>query len=277
MNQFHVFAGSEPIVEYPNVRRIHPRDVLAALSEGFEDFWAKPSHYVFLCLIYPLAGLLITYWSTNANGLPLLFPLMSGFALIGPFAAIGLYEISRRREMNEDTSWRHAFEVWHSPSVPSILAIGALLVAVFVTWLVVAQALYVHLFGPVPPASLSALLDQVANTPQGLRLFWTGNAIGLGFALFTLCTTIVAFPLLLDRDVGAAAAIQTSVRVFFRNPVECLLWAAIVVALLVVGFATFLVGLAIVIPVLGHATWHFYRKTVEAPQRRFTLLQERLS
>ncbi|MBV2143698.1 DUF2189 domain-containing protein [Falsochrobactrum sp. TDYN1] len=266
MSQFHVFAGSKPAVEYPHVRRIHYRDVFSALSKGFQDFWAKPSHYVFLCLIYPLAGLFITYWSANANALPLLFPLMSGFALLGPFAAIGLYEISRRRELNEDASWRHALEVWRSPSVPAILAIGALLVAVFIAWLIVAQALYVEMFGPFAPASLLALMDQVLNTPQGHSLFWIGNAIGLGFALFTLCTTIVAFPLLLDRDVGAVAAVCTSVKVFFRNPAECLLWAAIVVALLAVGFATFLVGLAIVIPVLGHATWHLYRKTVEAPQ-----------
>ncbi|MBK3745998.1 DUF2189 domain-containing protein [Paraburkholderia aspalathi] len=267
MSQFHVFAGSEPIAEYPHVRKIQFHDVFAALSEGFEDFWAKPSHYVFLCLIYPLAGLFITYWSSGANALPLLFPLMAGFALIGPFAAIGLYEISRRRELHEDTSWRHAFEVWHSPSVPSILAIGALLVAVFIAWLITAQSLYSDLFGPLVPASISALMDQVLYTQQGHELIWMGNAIGLGFALFTLCTTIVAFPLLLDRDVGAAAAIYTSIRVFFRNPAECLLWAAIVVVLLVVGFATLMVGLAIVIPVLGHATWHLYRKTVEAPQR----------
>lgn len=264
MSQFHVFAGSNPTLEYPDVRKIGFADVFDALREGFNDFWEKPSHYVFLGLIYPLAGLFITYWTSGANLLPLLFPLMSGFAIIGPFAAIGLYEISRRRGMFMDTSWKHAFEVWRSPAIPSILAVGVWLFAVFVAWLVVAQNLYVGLFGQVQPETMSALLNQVFNTPEGHQLIWIGNGIGFLFALLTLCTTIVAFPLLLDRDVGATSAIVTSVRVFMRNPAECLLWALIVVVMLMVGFATVLAGLAIVLPVLGHATWHFYKKTVGA-------------
>ncbi|MBC2884361.1 DUF2189 domain-containing protein [Ochrobactrum sp. CM-21-5] len=265
MAQFHVIAGGDHSVLYPEVRRIGMTDVFEALRMGFEDFWAKPSHYVFLCLIYPLAGLFITYWSANANALPLLFPLMSGFALVGPIAALPLYEMSRRREENLDTSWRRAFEVGQSPALPSILAVGIFLFAVFITWLVVAQSLYTHYFGPMPPETLSTLMSQIFSTEEGRSLMFAGCGIGLLFAIVVLCSTIVAFPMLLDQDCGAAAAVMTSLRVVVRNPVEALLWAAVVTVMLVIGFATMFAGLALVIPILGHATWHLYRKTVVRP------------
>lgn len=265
MAQFHVIAGGERSVFYPKVMRIGMTDVFEALRMGFEDFWAKPSHYVFLCLIYPLAGLFITYWSANANALPLLFPLMSGFALIGPLAALPLYEMSRRREDSQDTSWKRAFDVVHSPALPSILAVGAGLFVLFIAWLWVAQSLYTSYFGPMPPESLSMLMNQVFSTDEGRSLIYIGCGIGLVFAIVVLCSTVVAFPLMLDQDCGAAAAIMTSFRVVAHNPVQTLLWAAIVTALLILGFATMFAGLALVIPVLGHASWHFYRKTVARP------------
>ncbi len=253
MAQFHVIAGRDQTAFYPEVKRIQMADVFDALRLGFDDFWAKPSHYVFLCLIYPLAGLFITYWSTNANALPLLFPLMSGFALIGPVAALPLYEMSRRREEKLDTAWRRAFDV------------GSFLFAIFIAWLLVAQNLYVHYFGPMPPESFSMLINQVSSTEEGRSLIFAGCGIGLLFAIVVLCLTIVTFPMLLDQDCGAAAAIATSLRVVWRNPLESLLWAAIVTAMLVVGFATMFAGLAVVLPILGHATWHLYRKTVTQP------------
>lgn len=142
MAQFHVIAGASETSVYPDVRRISVADVFAALREGLDDFWEKPSHYVFLCLIYPIAGLVLARWTSGANLLPLLFPLMSGFALIGPFAALGLYEISRRRELNLDTSWKHALEVRQSPAIPSIVAVGVMLFLFFIAWILTAQALY---------------------------------------------------------------------------------------------------------------------------------------
>ena len=265
MAQFHVIAGRNQTVFYPDVHRIRMADVFDALRLGFNDFWAKPSHYVFLCLIYPLAGLLITYWSTNANALPLLFPLMSGFALIGPIAALPLYEMSRRRDEKLDTSWRRAFDVSHSAALPSIVAVGAFLFAIFIAWLLVAQNLYVHYFGPTPPESFSMLMNQVTTTEEGHSLIFVGCGIGLLFAIVVLCSTIVTFPVLLDQDCGALAAIATSLRVVWQNPLESLLWAAIVTAMLIVGFAALFAGLAVVLPILGHATWHFYRKTVAQP------------
>jgi uncharacterized membrane protein len=270
MAQFHVIAGASETSVYPDVRRISVADVFASLREGLDDFWDKPSHYVFLCLIYPIAGLVLARWTSGANLLPLLFPLMSGFALIGPFAALGLYEISRRRELNLDTSWKHALEVRHSPAIPSIVAVGVMLFVFFIAWILTAQALYTNLFGSQAPDSISAFMNQVFNTPEGQKMIILGNAIGFVFAVVVLCTTVIAFPLLLDRDVGALAAVVTSVKAVLVNPVEMALWGLIVAALLLVGFLTLFVGLAIFIPVLGHATWHLYRKLVVPVPRDIT-------
>ncbi|KQZ13748.1 MULTISPECIES: DUF2189 domain-containing protein [unclassified Mesorhizobium] len=263
MSSFHVMADARGGYVKPAVRRITAADLTDALRLGFEDFWAKPSHYVFLCLIYPIVGVILTYWSSGSNAVQLIYPLMTGFALVGPFAAIGLYEISRRRELGMDTSWRHALDVRHSPALPSIAVLGAMLVALFLLWLFVAESIYVSLFGDGLPQSIGGLLQEVLTTERGWMLMLLGNAAGFVFAVVVLATTVVAFPLLLDRDVGAVAAIETSVRAVMANPVPMALWGLTVAALLAIGSIPVFAGLAIVLPVLGHATWHLYRKVVE--------------
>ncbi|HEV7247729.1 MAG TPA: DUF2189 domain-containing protein [Shinella sp.] len=267
MATFHVMAGHDSVVARPAIRRIGLSDVRDALARGFDDFRAKPSHYVFLSLIYPISGVVLVTWSSGANLLPLIFPLIAGFALLGPFFAIGLYEISRRRERGMDTSWRHALDVRHSPALPSILAVGAMLMALFVAWLVFAQILYTSLFGPEPPQSLALFLASIFSSENGLLLMLAGNAIGFCFALIVLATTVIAFPMLLDRDVGAVAAMETSLRATLINPVPIACWGLIVAALLIIGTVPLFVGLAVVMPILGHATWHLYRKiVVDEPQ-----------
>ena len=191
MASFHVMAGPGEMLAHPAIRRIGLSDVWDALARGFDDFRAKPSHYVFLSLIYPICGIVLVTWSSGANMLPLIFPLVAGFALLGPFFAIGLYEISRRRELGMDTSWRHALEVRHSPALPSILAVGAMLMVLFVAWLVFAQMLYTNLFGAEPPQSLALFLASVFSSENGLLLMLAGNTIGFCFALVVLATTVI--------------------------------------------------------------------------------------
>lgn len=224
MTAFHVMAGASGEFTRPEVRRISIADLVDVLKSGLDDFKEKPSHYVFICLMYPIAGVFLVAWSSGANLLPLIYPLMSGFALIGPIAAIGLYEISRRREQGLDSSWRHALEVRHSPAMPSILAVGVMLFVLFVAWLIVAQHLYTTTFDAAGPASISTFLSDVFTTPQGLSLMIWGNLAGFVFAVIVLATTVVAFPLLLDRDVGAVAAVDASIRATLANPVPVALW-----------------------------------------------------
>jgi uncharacterized membrane protein len=268
MAGFHVMADAYGAHVQPTVRRVSASDLWDALKLGAEDFWAKPSHYVFLGLVYPIVGLILTQWSSGSSAIQLVYPLMSGFALIGPFAAIGLYEISRRRELGMNTHWRHALDVRHSPALPSIAVIGILLFALFLLWLFTAQSLYTSLFGAEPPASVGAFVRDVLTTGKGWTLILIGNAVGLVFAIVVLATTVVAFPLLLDRDVGAVSAIETSARAVMANPLQMALWGLTVAVLLVVGSIPLFAGLAIVMPILGHATWHLYRKVVEPEQIR---------
>lgn len=266
---FHVYAGAADTREHVGIRRIGLADLLDALRRGLDDFMVRPSHVAFIVIIYPLVGVLLAAWtSSTASALPMLFPLASGFALLGPFAALGLYEISRRREKGMDTSWKRALDVRHSPALPSIAAIGIMLFAIFIAWLLVAQTLYTQAFGDTPPASLSAFVNDIFATEGGIWLLLTGNIVGLVFAVIVLCTTVIAFPLLLDRDVGAYEAIHASIRAVLTNPLEMAAWGVIVAALLALGSVPVFAGLIVVLPVLGHATWHLYRKVVEpAPAR----------
>jgi len=265
MANSHILVGAITNPLQPVVRRISTSDLYYALARGYDDFAAFPSHAVFLCVIYPLVGILLIGLTlgNSLSLLPLAFPIAAGFALVGPVAAVGLYELSRRREAGLDSSPSHAFDVLHSPSLGAIIALGVLLMAIFLIWLVVAYALYSVIFGYSAPASIEQFITDLLTTPPGWTLIIVGWGIGFLFAALVLSISAISFPLLLDRDVGAAVAMHTSLRVMAANPLPMALWGLIVAALLVIGSIPFFVGLAVVMPVLGHATWHLYRRTVE--------------
>jgi uncharacterized membrane protein len=153
--------------------------------------------------------------------------------------------------------------VLHSPSLAAIVSLGLLLMTIFLIWLAVAEAIYVANFGYGAPTSIPQFVDDLFNTSAGWNLIIIGTGVGFLFAVLTLTISAVSFPLLLDRDIGAAVALLTSIRVVATNPVTMALWGLIVAALLVIGSVAFFLGLTVVIPVLGHATWHLYRKAVE--------------
>src|SRR5262249_33377143 len=211
MANSHILAGATANPLQPVVRRISTSDLYYALARGYDDLAAFPSYGVFLCVIYPLLGiLLIGLTSGTLSLLPLAFPIAAGFALVGPVAAIGLYELSRRREAGLDSSPSHVFDVLHSPSLGSIIALGVLLMVIFLVWLVVAEALYIAIFGGSPPASIMQFAHDVLTTPRGWNLIVVGTGIGFLFAALVLSISAISFPLLLDRDVGAADAMRTS-------------------------------------------------------------------
>lgn len=248
----------------PAIRKITFTDVTAALGKGMSDFWQRPSHYVFLFILYPLLGFVIGIWTSGGNAFQLLYPIATGFALLGPVVALGLYELSRRHETGEDDHPRHAFAVLRSPAMPQILMVGLVLAALFVAWLAAAQAIYGAFYGEGVPPDFWAWMVDVLTTPRGWSLILVGNAVGLIFALAVLATSVVAFPMLVDRGGSAMRAIRTSMRAVRVNPVPMLAWGVIVVGALILGAIPLLVGLAVVLPVLGHATWHLYRAVVAA-------------
>jgi uncharacterized membrane protein len=263
MAQADIILPTENTQQLPVVRSIGLGDLSDALAKGLEDFRAMPTHVIFLSLIYPVIGLALGRAMFGYDLIPLLYPLVAGFPLVGPFAAIGLYELSRRRELGLDTSWKHAFDILHSPSLRSILALGMLLLGLFALWLAVAQGIYAASFGGEgAPTAIGEFIGRVLTTPEGHRLIVLGNAVGFVFAVLAFTLSVVSFPLLLDRNVGVAAAVITSIRAILHNPLAMALWAIFVAGLLMIGSLPFLLGLAVVLPVLGHSTWHLYRKVI---------------
>jgi uncharacterized membrane protein len=245
------------------IRNIGPADLGDALAKGFADFKNKPSHIAFLILIYPVAIFFLIRFSAGYEILPLLYPLVSGYTLIGPIVAIGLYEESRRREQGLDLSWRHSFAVARSRAMIPIVVVSVVLTAVFIAWIIAASVIYQLTFGGWEPTSIGEFARRIATTPQGWALVIVGNCVGAFFAVVALSIGVISFPLLLDHDVDAATAIQTSIRSVIANPMTMTLWGLIVGGALLIGSVPLFVGLAVVWPVLGHSTWHLYRKVVE--------------
>lgn len=244
------------------VRTVSFADLRDALEQGWEDFKAVPSHAVMLVLIYPVLGLMLARIVQGMAVLPLLFPLAAGFAILGPFAALGLYELSRRREKGEQPKASDALRVFKSPAIGSILALGAVLLVLFLVWVAVAQSIYQSTFGFTPASDIPGFFRQVLTTPQGITLIVVGCGVGLLFAAVAFCISVVSFPVLLDRNASFADAVLISLRAVAQNPVTMAAWGLIVAALLVAGTLPFFLGLTVVIPLLGHATWHLYRKMV---------------
>jgi uncharacterized membrane protein len=247
----------------PVVRRIQLSDLKDALAAGFKDFTLYRTHVLFLCVVYPVIGLFLARLVIGQGLFQMLFPLASGFALIGPFVALGLYEMSRQREQGATVNWATAFQVLRSPSASAIAGLGLLLTAIFLAWLFIAQGIYDMTLGPYLPASITTFAHDIFTTPPGWILMGAGIGIGFVFAVIVFSISVVSFPLLLDRDdIGLDVAIGTSIRAVAANPWPMAVWGMIVAVSLAVGSMLFFVGLAVAIPILGHATWHLYRRLV---------------
>jgi len=237
-------------------------DVKDALRKGVDDFTAFRTDVIFICIIYPIIGLVLARIAFDYNMLPLLFPVMSGFALLGPLAAVSLYELSRRREQGLEARWSHAFDVLRSRAFLPILLLGILLIVIFFVWLAVAQMIYAMTLGPTPPSSILSFAGDVLTTGSGWMMIIIGTGVGFIFALTVLAISVVSFPLLLDREVSLGNAVATSIRVFAENPLPIAGWGLIVAVGLALGSLPAFLGLVFVLPILGHATWHLYRKAV---------------
>ncbi len=252
----------------PTIRHIRTSDIKDAIRQGFEDFEAYRSDVVMLCVVYAVVGLLLMRLLFGDDLIPLLFPLASGFAIVGPFAALALYEMSRMRERGVPVSWANAFDVLKAPAIGAIMILGAGLVALFLLWILAAWLIYANTMGAAPLTSVPCHTrfhprSHVFRTTGGQAMIVLGMGAGFLFALAAMMISVVSFPLLLDQDVGLDTAVKTSVKAVISNPGPMAVWGLTVAGLLVLGSIPTFVGLVVVVPVLGHATWHLYRKLVQ--------------
>ena len=255
-------ASAPPATAVPYPRRIALADLRAALAEGTRDFLAFRSDVIVLCVLYPVAGALLWRFATGRDMGQWACPLIAGFALLGPLFATGLEEMSRQREQGRAVTWATAFEAFRAPGIGRIAAMGVLLMVVFVAWLFAAQLIYAITVAAEKPASFGAFAGDVLHTKRGVVMTVLGIDVGALFATLVLCISIVSFPLLLDRNVTVAAAITASLQGARVNPALTALWGGVVATGLVLGSIPFLIGLIITLPILGHASWHLYRKMI---------------
>jgi uncharacterized membrane protein len=249
-------------VDQIEVRTLDLSDLRTALRKGWDDVLAFRSDVMFVCLIYPVVGAVLALLAFQGNQIQLLFPVLSGFALAGPVAAVGLFEMSRRREKGLPVNWLAYIDVMKSPKVGAVAVLALFHLVIFLAWIMAANLIFDVTLGPQVLGSVSGFVAAVFGTSAGWALIGTGMVVGFGFAVAVLAISVVSFPLLLDRKVGVVTAILTSVKVARANPVSIATWGLIVAGLLALGSVPALLGLVLVMPLLGHATWHLYRRAV---------------
>jgi uncharacterized membrane protein len=245
------------------VRKISGEDRRWSLLQGLGDFQAMRGDLVFAGLIYTFIGIAAAVMTTNGPLMPFFFPVVAGVGLLGPVAAVGFYELARRREDGLESGWRHFLDVRKRPSVDDMGIVAGLLLAIFALWLIAAGILYVALFGWATPTSIGDFLAAVFTTPRGWALIVGGIAVGAVFGWIVLALSVVSLPMLVDCDVTAAEAVSASWRAAHANKSEMVRWGLTVLALLVLGSIPLFVGLAFVLPWLGYSTWHLYTRLVD--------------
>jgi uncharacterized membrane protein len=254
---------ADPRSTAPAIRRISGKDLDWALSEGWKDFNAKRGDILVLAVLYPVLGLLAAAIALNDRLLPVFFPLVAGLTVMGPAVAAGFYEIARRRGLGISSSYRHFFDPLNGRSRRPLVMLTLMSLAFFTAWIAAALVIYSLTLARIEPMTLAGGFQQLFSTPEGLSMVVIGNAVGAVFAVLTVFLTLVSFPMVVDRPVDAGTAVGTSVRAVSANLPTVASWGIRVAVLLILGSLPLFIGLAVVLPVLGYATWHLYTRMVE--------------
>ncbi len=229
------------------------------LAAGWRDLWSTPAISLAYGAAFAAVAYLFVFQLDRVNSLPLMLPLAGGFFLIGPVLAVGLYEVSRRRERNEPASYRDIFNAARE-SGAQLAYFGVLLLLLYFFWMQVASLLFMLFFGNADFPPLENFVPTLLFTPHGLGLLVTGTAVGAVFASVAFAVSAISVPMLLDRKVDVVTAVTSSIEAVRMNRPAMLLWAGLILGLVAMGFVALFAGLAIAFPLIGHATWHAYRE-----------------
>jgi uncharacterized membrane protein len=228
------------------------------LAKGFSDFRQAPAISLGYGILFALAGYLLIASLWAIGWIYLTLPLAAGFLIVGPLFAVGLYEVSRRLRTGEPVTFGDALSAWKRNG-GQIGLMGVALLLLMFAWLRLAAMIFMLFFGLEPP-SLDTLVQQTVLSPDALPFLVTGSVVGAVLALIAFAISAISIPLLLDHpEANVVTAITTSVDAVKTNPAPMLFWGALIVLFAGAGLATFLLGLIITLPLIGHASWHAYQ------------------
>lgn len=248
---------------WPEVSALKPDDILDALNDGIRDFSAAPKYGLFFGFVYALAGWFLFALVFYFEAPYLAYPLATGFALIAPFAATGLYDVSRRLERGEPLSWGAVLGSIRAVSGKELAWMAVVTVFTMIIWLDIAAFLFFAFLGFGGGDAGGSLINEILNTTRGWVFLIAGNIIGAVLAGIVFSYSAISFPMLYDRNVDFVTAMVTSVKTVVKNPWPMFIWAVIIGINLGLSLVSMLLGLIIALPILGHTTWHIYRRAVK--------------
>jgi len=250
----------------PLVNKITVNDVIDALAAGLQDFRAAPVYGLAIGTFFAVGGLFVILSAAALNMSYLSYPAAAGFVLIGPFAAVGVYEVSRRLKNGEELSWAKVFGAMWAQKGRELSWMAFVVLFIQIMWMYQVRLLLALFLGFRSFSSFDEFLTEVIGTPEGLMFLAIGHVVGAVLSLLLFSLTVISFPMLLEEDRDFITAMITSVRAVATSPIPMIGWAFVVTAVLIVSMVPAFIGLVVTLPVLGHTTWHLYKKCVTIPE-----------
>ena len=252
-------ATQSPLAPVTVTRGLTVQDLQASLGAALRDFMAHPQYGLFFAAFYALGGIVLYFALVSIGRAWWLIPILGGFPLLAPFAAAGLYEVSRRRELGLPMGWGGILTALKGRGDEQLILMGIIGFVAFSFWMIIAHGIFAIFMGV---SGFSQHSIEMLFTPQALMMLAVGSAVGAVFAAVMFAVTLTSLPMLVDKEVDFITAIIVSLGVVRCNKRVLFLWAVMIAVILVVAMVPMFLGLFVALPVLGHATWHLYRRAV---------------